>query len=326
MKLLYILVSSPRDFYYEQALLSVMSAKYRMPKVPITLLMDDATKKTLLNERKEIYDYIDEEFVVDFDSSANAMYRSRYLKTTMRNVVQDDVLYVDVDTLWVAPLDEKDFSCDVMGVPDGNVEFKDFVFYDNHMKLGEKLNFDYASVKYFFNGGVLYLKDSKIAHEFMNEWHSWWKYSCEHGVPTDQQSLNYVNFVKDGAISCLPNSYNVQTAFSVRYLLNAKLIHYFSTGLFPRGEKPYFDLQKKIFWERIKKSASYELLKDVVLNPNAYFSSSMVFLNQDSERSLHPIYGFVCDMIQSKKKLTKCFLAFLDYLTIFVERLFKLSH
>ena len=169
MKLLYVLVSQKTDCYYEQALLSVMSAKYQMPDISITLLMDDKTHRSLEKERIDILKYVDDIKVIEFEASVNSMVRSRSLKTLMREHVSGDFLYVDVDTLWVGTIDEKDFNSDIMGVPDGNVDFASFIWKGHHLELSKKLNFK-IDLDYFINGGVLFLKDSPIAHEFMSEW------------------------------------------------------------------------------------------------------------------------------------------------------------
>lgn len=322
MKLLYVLVSQKTDCYYEQALLSVMSAKYQMPDVSIILLMDDKTRSSLEKERADILKYVDDVKVIEFDSSANSMVRSRSLKTLMREHVRGDFLYVDVDTLWVGAIDEEDFNSDVMGVTDGNIDFESFVWKEHHLKLLKELNFK-IDLDDFINGGVLFFKDSPIAHEFMSEWHQWWMYSLSHGVPTDQQSLNYVNSCKKGIIKKLPNSYNVQIDFSIRYLLGAKIIHYFSSGIQTNESEMFFELKKYSFWKKLKKEGNYiKRMNDIVHNPNKYFSSSMVKLHIDlGDMRNVPAYGFMLDLMKSQNwrgkillKMFNCFANCMSFL------------
>ena len=47
MKIVYVLVCSEKDFYYEQALVSILSLRHVMPQAYIALLIDD-----------ESYDYL----------------------------------------------------------------------------------------------------------------------------------------------------------------------------------------------------------------------------------------------------------------------------
>lgn len=319
MKILYVLVSSSDDFYADQALLSILSAKFIMPNMPISILMDDDTKKRLEQENNEILKQVDEIKTVHFKRDIGPVFRSRFLKTSMRELVSGDVLYVDVDTLWVNPIDESDFSADIMGVPDGHVECSNLPGYDRHVCLAKQIGFE-LSERFFINGGVLFLRDTCFAHDFMKQWNHFWQYSCEHGVLTDQESLNYVNSQMGGAIVMMPNCYNVQISFTIRYLMNAKLIHYFGS-YFPTEERFLFvELQKQSFWKNLKRSNNgLDLTRKIAENPEKIFSISKVSRNVDYELKKHPSYGLLCDVIESKKKSSKFFLGFLDLMTLFVS-------
>ena len=108
-KILYVLVSSEKDIYLEQAYISMYSAKYYMPDAHITLLTDKATNETFHGIRAKEIEYVDETVVVDLDiTKFNAQQRSRQLKTNARNYVDGDYLYIDVDTIIVKPLYEID--------------------------------------------------------------------------------------------------------------------------------------------------------------------------------------------------------------------------
>ncbi|MBR6125416.1 hypothetical protein IKQ19_17795 [Candidatus Saccharibacteria bacterium] len=324
MKILYILVSSPSDYYYEQALLSIMSAKYKMPGMSISLLIDNDTKKYLEGSRSKILELVNEFQVIEFENSVNPMIRSRSLKTMMREYVEGDFLYVDVDTLWVNPIDESDFYTDVMGVPDAHVELLKHPCYDYIKKEHSKLGFDLKGQSYL-NGGVLYLKDSCSAHEFMKDWNEYWKYSCEKGIPTDQKSLNYVVSKNNCLVGLLPNCYNVQISYTIRHLLSAKLIHYFGSAKNQDESKLFFELQKRSFWKKIKESdRCFDLMRDVVKCPEKYFSTSMVLLDAECEYAKHPSYGLLCDIIKSKNKRAKIFLKILDYTFFMFVRILNL--
>ena len=287
MKLLYVLVSQETDCYYEQALLSVMSAKYHMPDISIALLMDEKTNDSIKGNRERILDYIDECKVVPFDDSVNAMIRS---------------------------INFEDFDGEIMGVPDGNVKFENFKWKDIHQTLANKLNFK-INTEFFINGGVLFVKDSPVAHGFMDDWNRWWKYSCDNGVFTDQQSLNYVNSYKVGVAKPLPDFYNVQIDFSIRYLLGAKLIHYFSSGLQSAELEEFFELKKKSFWRSVKISdKQIEIFQRIVQNPNEYFSSAMLKLNNEEILFKNPSYGLLRDLILSAKKKSKMMLGLVNCL------------
>ena len=59
-KLLYILSSSESDTYLESALISIYSARFRMPDANITLLIDNITDNNFIGNRKELLSLIKE--------------------------------------------------------------------------------------------------------------------------------------------------------------------------------------------------------------------------------------------------------------------------
>ena len=158
MKILYILVSSESDFYYEQALISIMSVKYQMPNCSISLLTERETDNSLKGSRNLINEYLAEKIVIDLDSSLSPMQKSRWLKTSMRDLVKGDFLYVDVDTVFAGPVNETLFTDDVMGGADGNCLLENhpakWFIEDNLNKLQFK-----SCLKYHINSGVLYFKE-----------------------------------------------------------------------------------------------------------------------------------------------------------------------
>ena len=107
--LVYIVVSNSSDCYLEQAYVSMSSARYHTPDVHITLVMDTYTADNLNGFRKTEAQYADEIIVVDLNKDIPAKKRSRLLKTSLRNIVDGDFLYIDCDTVIVDDLSSIDF-------------------------------------------------------------------------------------------------------------------------------------------------------------------------------------------------------------------------
>ena len=108
-KLVYAIVSEENDCFLEQAYVSMSSARHVMPDVFITLVMDSRTAENLKGFRKTEAEFADEIVVVELDPALSAKKRSRLLKTSIRNVVDGDILYIDSDTLVVKDLSESFF-------------------------------------------------------------------------------------------------------------------------------------------------------------------------------------------------------------------------
>lgn len=318
MKVVYVLVSGDNDFYYEQALASLWSLKKVMPNMSSSLIVDDKTAISL-DGRKKILEYVDEYKIVNIPNDINGMLRSRYLKTSLRNLVVGDFLYVDVDTVWTQKINESDFTSDIMGVPDSHRLYKEALKINFDASF-RKLNF-YCDYKYLINGGVLFMKDSSKAHKFSQSWHRLWLESCTKGIYTDQQSLNQANYEHNDIIGLLPNEYNVQISYSIRYLFNAKLLHYFACSA--DVNKEAFLLKQNEFWIAVKRNGLSAEICAVLENVKmAWKIDSQVlskdYIDKQSALLSNPLVGFVIAMIQSKKSLIR---AFAKTLTFFVEKI-----
>ena len=97
VKYLFVLTSSPKDFFCEQTLVAIASLRVHNPGAFVTLLTDDKTAETLTGPRAALKDAVDELKVLTLDEKFTPMLRSRYLKTVMRNEIDGDFLYMDSD-------------------------------------------------------------------------------------------------------------------------------------------------------------------------------------------------------------------------------------
>ena len=164
-KIVYTLVSSPSDFYLEQALLSVYSLRIYNPQSIVELVVDQFTEKTIVDKREEIKKYITNLVKIDVPAEFNKVQRSRYLKNNLRKFIKGDYLYIDCDTVVCKPLDDIDnMSADVAMVADLN---RDLLLDDpNTIHKCEKAGFYNMKGKPYYNSGVIYAKDTPKAHMF----------------------------------------------------------------------------------------------------------------------------------------------------------------
>ncbi len=228
MKFLYVLVHSKTGFYLEQTYFSMLSLKHVMPNARISLIVDCETDKNSSSFFKAIKQLINEYKVVPIDKSMPSIAKSRFLKTTLRQNIEGDFLYIDSDTIWANPIDESDFTFDIMGVLDGNCFLEDNPVRDYIQTVCQKTNFISKS-KYYVNGGVMYSKDTPFSHYFFKKWHEYWMESSKSGSFVDQPSLNtLVNEITSPEKVLLPGTYNAQITFCWDYFFTAKIIHYFT--------------------------------------------------------------------------------------------------
>lgn len=270
MKFLYILVSEDKDIYYEQTLVSLLSLRHYNPDAFVSLLVDDRTDKNLVGFRGEIRDLVNEYKVVPFDEKMSNMVRSRYLKTNMRNLVDDDFLFIDGDTAVTDRLDVGSLDCrgSVCSVTDLHAREND-KFQVKHKKNNadkKKMNFSLSFADLYYNSGVIFARDDEAARMFFTKWHELYRQCAENGIYTDQLSFNEVNGLLGHPIAEMSGEWNCQVreAYNHLYrvkviyplLCRSKIIHFFSTGI--DGKKEPHPLMRRDFFLALKRRGSVD--------------------------------------------------------------------
>ena len=274
IKYLYVLASDETDYYLAQALLSITSLKMHTPNAFVSLLIDDTTEKTLKNERANILNFINELVVVNIDQYFNKKARSRWLKTSMRNHISGDFLFIDCDTVICDDLNEIESENVILGaVLDGhfplNVKPEAKKLIQNTGKLlGFSASFTSDN---FFNSGVILCQDIPESHTFFDKWHKLWITGIlQSNILFDQASFNEANL--NGAIAEMNGIWNCQISISggIIFLANAKIIHYFASHVCKKN--PY-KLADSDILRKIKDAYIIdEELKNCLLYPKQAFA------------------------------------------------------
>ena len=278
MKILYVLVCSEKDYYGEQALISMMSAKHHMPNCIISLLLDKTTDQYIANSKLPIGEYVSEKNVIELDETLSPTQKSRCLKTSMRNLVKDDFLYVDVDTVFAGPIDESLFMHDVMGVPDGNCLLKDHPLRWQIEDNLKKLQFN-NTLDYHINGGVLFLRDTPIAHSFASKWHKRWQESCAKGISIDQPALHQAFVDSKLEQHLLPDFMNAQFGRNVNTLIEGLILHYYSSWATNSSYIPAYRFLQKDWLQNFRLNPKSETFTKDIFNPKKAFDPCSIILN-----------------------------------------------
>jgi lipopolysaccharide biosynthesis glycosyltransferase len=187
-KLVYVLTCGPEATYIEQALIAIWSARYHNPDAHIVLFTDNKTNELLVDSRGEVLQYVTEKIIIPFDDDKNMHYRSRWLKTSIRRLVDGNYLFIDCDTIVRCDLSHiENVDADIAMVRDENINIADEDFaaakpmIDNCMVVG----LDITQEKYYFNSGVMYVKDTPLTHQLYNRWHELWQDGVNKGINLD---------------------------------------------------------------------------------------------------------------------------------------------
>lgn len=308
MKYLYVLVNSTTGFYIEQTYVSMLSLRHVTPDAFISLLVDDKTANIQDNKFLElIKSLVDEYKVISLPSNMPAIAKSRFIKTSMREYISGDFLFIDSDTIWASPVDEKDFTFDIMGVLDGNDTLQNNPAFDYVQSVLKKTNY-FPKSEYYFNSGVLFVKDSIFSHNFFEKWHNYWKESSKNECYVDQPSLNKLIEEEFNPQKCLlPGTYNAQITFCWDHFFTAKIIHYFTYSVENEGhfEQPYI-LKNKAFWQRLSQTGVTAEVQEIIKNPLAAFQKGILIVDQkEAKLAQTHLYSFLKDLyirkIEGKK-------------------------
>jgi hypothetical protein len=232
MKFLYVLISTPKDIYYEQAFISITSLRMHNPSAFVSLLTDKETIDSIQNRKADISKIVDEIVIENFEADVSNYKRSRILKTTMRNIINGDFLYIDGDTVICDNLNEiEKFEFD-LGLVLGQHTIRTLSINRFHSIRQLKTIFnkpDFYNYPYYFNGGLLFAKDTEFNREFFKKWNENYFFGCKKNLYMDQPSLALTNFQLGFPIKELDGKWNVNVRNGVNYLHNAKIMHYYAS-------------------------------------------------------------------------------------------------
>ena len=275
-KIVYVLVSSSRDIYLEQAYISMYSVKYYMPDAYIILLVDKQTEETLVDVRKKETKYVDEIISVSIKGNYTPQQRSRILKTSVRKYIVGDFLFLDTDTIVVKPLSEIDYiEADIAACWDSHTTFDLNPYRSICIEHGKILQWPIEKEKIYFNSGVIYVKDNEKTHEYYELWHKNWLEGCKNKVNMDLPAFAKTNYILNHPVQTLDNVWNCELKHGVKYLKEAKIVHYLCTNISKNNDRQVFILnEKSVFLDIIANNGEIPLLiKDTIVDPFQGLSS-----------------------------------------------------
>lgn len=287
MTYVFVLSSDTKDLYYEQAFLALTSLRMVMPHAPAVLLVDRHTEKTLTGLRHAVYE-LAEVVPVNVDSSFSKKECSRYIKTSMRNYVSGDFLYIDCDTIICTDLSGVEHcGYEIGAVPDMHLPLAVHPRRHSIQKTDKKFGFSSSgTLPLHFNGGVMYCADTENVHTFFRHWNELWLLCRNGGFTNDQASLNQSNFLCSGIIQELDGTWNCQIASNgLRFLSEAKVIHYFATSLI--SFQASYLLADEVVLKQIQQTGvvdngTLELLR----HPRSAFRDNVILISDPAERTV----------------------------------------
>ena len=277
-QIVYVLVANEKNLYLEEMWVSIFSLRRHHPEATVKVLMDIETKE-YLSRFPQLTSMIDETVVVQTPAGYNAKQRSRQIKTTIRNVLTGDYIFIDTDTVICKPLDGivedirelKDFR-GIAAVREGHATMKDTLFPPTGT-VKRIFDIDISQSPLMTNSGVMFVADIPFTHEFYKRWNENWKRSCfEKGNSQDQPSLYATDCQYGYVIRELSGIYNAQVAMSLKYYADAVILHWWHMDFIEdQSYSPYFSLE---IYQNLKKNGEITpQIEDLIINAKQSFVS-----------------------------------------------------
>lgn len=287
-KLVYVLTCAPEATYIEQALISIWSARYHNPDAHIVLLVDDKTNELLVGKRAEVLEYVTEKVVVELPAEMGVVNRSRWIKTSVRLLVEGDYLFVDTDTIIARSL------ADIEQCP-----YTAAAVLDSHMTVEEypealksrlrtrfaKVDIDLKNVKHYVSSGVILVKTNDLASDLYASWHHGWRDGLSNGFIGDQPYLLKADMELGGVIGLLDGRWNCVMYTYPAFDVEAYVLH------FSAYENMCFLFDEKCL--QVIRDQGLEVFKPMILTPQKTYIAHIPSRLCSSYRNIKEALQFI---------------------------------
>lgn len=300
-QIVYCLSTEEKWTFLEELYCSVYSLRLYDVEREVRVLCDESTSKCL-SLYPQLKDLITEVIVIPLEEKYNTTrLKSRQIKTSVRKYVKGSYLFVDTDTVFCGTIEDVDtIECDIAAVYEYHLPLSKSPFRNNVINnIKRAFDVDVSKLDQWHNSGVIYVADNDITYEFYSKWNENWNYSAfVKGQLQDEPAFNKTDMEMRYIINELPDIFNCQLAMSVKYLAEAKIIHFLHM-YFPQKQSfcPFMDksIYGKIRGENGISKEIVELIKNVkqsFTNPSCVVGwQTMNFLSSPVEPVFEKIYN-----------------------------------
>jgi hypothetical protein len=241
-RIVYALTTNGRDLYSATTRVSVEAIRISNPSLRVVVACDAISGRALKSSCHPLLDEIDELVICD-TPEGNAGYRSRHVKTRLREIIDGPFLFLDSDTFVrgdVSPIFSLDADIAAACNRSGDEFCEQVIKPDAQIIALMKWQ---AGGRVFLNGGVLFYNETLGARQFGSLWHQKWLDSAEAlsgGLPPglklrhahrDQPALHAALYEAQPRLSILPHKFNAQFKANPRVAENAVIWHYCGRGV-----------------------------------------------------------------------------------------------
>lgn len=271
MQYVYVLSSQVNDYYAEQACVSIYSLKKFNPDSNVILIGDIETIENLKNGRELVKTLINDIIPVKTPEGFTLLQKSRFIKTSIRQIIPGDFIFIDTDTIILGSLKElEETDCKMGAVTtkdsrDWNRKNPHKHFREYNEKRGINPDFNHG-IDYFYNSGVMLCRDKPEVYKLFDRWHSLWiESSVKYGYHKDQCDLDRANSELENIIKNIDGIYNFAAIYpnvAIEDIKNCKIFHYFVSS----NKLKNLKIKDFAFLERLKRNGLSPEIDDMIEN------------------------------------------------------------
>jgi hypothetical protein len=290
MNIVYVIASSGRDDYTAMARVSLASLRMSNPGARATVVCDAQTDRAVRSVQDPILDEVDDWRAFE-TPPGDGSFRSKFLKSSLRQRLSGPYLFLDVDTIVrddLTPISRVDG--DIAGAPNHSREELSRQIWEGDRAILSAMQWTTRDT-FYVNSGVLWASESAGARRIYGLWHEKWLEQQLHLHDSrDQPSLNTA--ICESNIRCfrLDCRCNAQIGAHPLSMRNAMIWHYYYS-LDYQSNSNFGDLiQKTIQTQQVDIRRLHELMETQMLWPGAYWTSGS---------GKHMVNGAVRDLIHA---------------------------
>jgi hypothetical protein len=225
----FVLAAKDLGLHADMAAVAALAVRRLHAQARTILVTDEPTARAIDHGNHALADVVSEIIVHPTGTDA-PIASSRHLKTVLRQLVKGDYLYLDNDAIAVRPLDRGwPKRADLAMARDWNKRGIPGATLPIIQKLRADLGWGFLSDRYF-NGGVIFVRDTSAAHAFYTDWHQRWQKTLSLGIPEDQISFNSVIAAGVATTAILPDRDNWVTYSPGMLRGRARIFHFWASG------------------------------------------------------------------------------------------------
>jgi hypothetical protein len=227
LQICYVLSTNGEPHYGDLLAVSAQAVRRLYPNAKITILTDDQSWGPVASLGRELGAFVRSAGAYPGD----ARVRSRFVKTRVRGVVDGDFLYLDADTLPVAPFSEL-LACEApLCAAINRTRMEPFGgFPVEQGPYFERLGWTHPTACYL-NTGVVFWRECKAARELGQLWHQNWRDFFEAvDNPLDQAAFNFSIATLGIAPKIVDDRFNFRPGLSPELTTGACIYHFYAHG------------------------------------------------------------------------------------------------